>query len=388
MSLLIVFGLVSALIQSPATEQSAAVSGRVVEDGTLTPVAGAHVMLFPIPSGPGHVPFRFQPPTTTTDPEGRYRFHGLQAGRYRMSVRKAGFAPPNGPGVPEVLLASGERRDDVDVTLHKGAVIVGRVLDEAGEPVLEARVIALQKASSLPGNGAMRENALVPAGSSTMTNDLGEFRLFSLPPGEYYVQAAAAPHLQGAQTHRATTMLPTYFPGTSDAMAAHPVTVGAGQTSAEVIIRMASAPAFQVSGVVVDQKGRPVENAMIRLAFDVGNRPMPFMMEPWLQSRSDVNGTFTVNNVTSGSYTLVAIAPLVRSNSAGTPSARGGANASGGYTTLFGVTSGSIGPGLITETRDGIITVEYHESFATRVPVAIGGANVSGLEVVVRLPAQ
>jgi protocatechuate 3,4-dioxygenase beta subunit len=385
MSLLIALGLVGALIQSPAAEQTAAVSGRVVEDGTLVPVAGAQVLLFPMPSERGQMPFRFQPPTSTTDKDGRYRFDGLAAGRYRMSVRKPGFAQPRGAELPEVDLVSGERRDDVDVTLYKGAVIVGRVLDESGEPVLEARVMALHKVSSRPGK-AMRGDALVPAGSSAMTNDLGEFRLFSLPPGEYYVQAMSSLQIEGAQTQRATTVLPTFFPGTPDPTAAQPVTVGAGETSVDVVIRMIGAPAFQVSGVVVDQRGRPVDNVMIRLAVDQPYPPMAFM-EPWIQSRTDASGRFTVNNVTSGSYTLVAIPPRVTAAPAAA-GAHGGAHGSGGYMAFVGnVVSGSVGPGLITETRDGV-TVEYREDTGTRVPVVISAANVSGLEVIVRLPAR
>src|SRR5918999_3164845 len=107
MSLLIAFGLVGALIQSPAAAQSAAVSGQVVEEGSKAPVPGAQVVLFPVPSGPG--PGRFhQPPTSITDQDGRYRFDSLEPGRYGISVRKAGFASQNAARLRGVELAAGE----------------------------------------------------------------------------------------------------------------------------------------------------------------------------------------------------------------------------------------------------------------------------------------
>lgn len=332
--------------------------------------------------------FPFQPRTATTDQDGRYRFDGVVPGRYRITVRKGGFAQPQGPELPELNLGSGERRDDFDVTLQKGAVIVGRVLDDAGEPVLEARVMVLQKAPLPPGAMSGGGPALRPAGSSGMTNDLGEFRLFSLPPGEYYVQAMAGPHFEGSQSARGTTMLPTYFPGTSDPTAAQPIAIGPGQTSADVVIRMMSAPAFQLSGVIVDQQGRPVENAMVRLVVDDPNRAMMFMMGPWGQSRSDASGKFSIENVTSGNYTLVATPARVASGRAAEAGVQGGSNGGVGFTSFVGnVISGTVAVGLMTETRDGV-TVEYRDDTATRVPIAISDANVSGLEVIVRLPAR
>jgi hypothetical protein len=394
MSILIAFGIAGALMQSPAATQGAALSGRVVDQGSQAPVVGAQVMLLLVPSGPGPMPFPGQPPTSSTDRDGRYRFEGLQPGRYRISVGKAGFAPLDGPGLPDVRLAAGERRDDVDFAIQKGAVIVGHVVDEAGEPVHEAHVMAMQKppaaasTAAMPSAAIMRTPALtgsltlMPSGFSATTNDLGEFRLFSLAAGEYYVQAMPRPEFGESHAPRATTMLPTYYPGTSDAVAAQPIAVAAGETSVDVVIRMIQVPAFQVSGVVLDQRGQPVPDAMVKLVVEEPGAPVPFMMGPWRQSRSDASGRFTIANVTSGTYTLLAIAPVVISRAA---DARGGAN--GGSFTAFGFGSGgvggTIGPGVVTETRDGT-TIQYRDDAAARLPITISTANVSGLEVIVR----
>src|SRR5207248_8888823 len=61
-------------------------------------------------------------------------------------------------------------------------VIAGRVLDEEGEPLPWAQVSALREVYS-NGKRRLSPEALVP------TNDLGEFRLFGLKPGRYFVSA-------------------------------------------------------------------------------------------------------------------------------------------------------------------------------------------------------
>jgi hypothetical protein len=179
-------------------------------------------------------------------------------------------------------------------------------------------------------------------------------------------------------------MLPTYFPNAPDAQAAHPVTVAAGQTSGDIVVRIISAAAFEVSGVVFDDAGRPVENAVVRLDVSDPAGWSPLMMARWNQGRTDASGRFTISDMTNGSYTLLAIAPVVISGAQKSWSA-GGAAGSGGVT--FSGVSGSMGGGVLTESNDGR-TVEYRDDRATRVPVTIQDANVSGLEVVVRRPGR
>src|SRR6185295_11628110 len=157
------------------------------------------------------------------------------------------------------------------------------------------------------------------------------FRLFGLAPGDVYVQATSRPGFGRSASPRPTVPLATYFPGTADVVGAMPITIAAGQTSGDITIRLVSAPAFQVSGVVTDEGGRPVENALVRLLLETtqGEPPMPFMGR--IQSaRSDKAGTFTIRGVVNGSYTLVAIAPVVLSTR---DAGRGGAGA--GMSTSF-----------------------------------------------------
>jgi hypothetical protein len=185
--------------------------------------------------------------------------------------------------------------------------------------------------------------------------------------------------------------LATYFPGTADVVGAMPITLVAGQTSGDITIRMVSAPAFQLSGVVTDEGGRPVENALVRLLVEraPGEAPMAFMSR--MQSaRSDKAGHFTIGGVVSGSYTLLAIPPVLLS----TRNADRGGAAGTGMSTSFasgtvsgGGVSGFVGGGVTMETVNGV-TTQYRDDTGTRVAVMVNDASVAGVEVVVRAPAR
>src|SRR5262249_15943174 len=155
-----------------------------------------------------------------------------------------------------------------------------------------------------------------------LTNVIGEFRLFGLAPGDVYVQATSQIDFGRSASSRPTVPLPTYLPGTADVVGAMPITLAAGQTSGDITIRLVSAPAFQVSGVVTGEDGRPVENAFVRLQLEHTPGEPPAFMGRMLSARSDKAGKFTIGGVVNGSYTLLAIAPvLLSTNDAGRGSA-------------------------------------------------------------------
>jgi hypothetical protein len=263
------------------------------------------------------------------------------------------------------------------------------VLDEDGEPIANANVMAWRRPPAPNGAAALARLGLLPAGALAQTNDLGEFRLFGLAPGEVYVQATSRPEFGRSASPRPTVPLATYFPGTADVGGAMPIALAAGQTSGEITIRMVSAPAFQVSGVVTDEGGRPVENALVRLVIEraPGEPPMPFAGGT-RSARSDKAGRFTIGGVVNGSYTLLAIAPVALSTRDAAPGGTGEAGVSTSFTsgTVTGIVSGFVGGGVTTETFNGV-TTQYRDDAGTRVAVTVN-ASVAGVEVAVRHPAR
>jgi len=342
------------------TPQASRISGRVVEDGTNAPLSGVSVTAIAMERGPVVSPPTGPPPQTITAEDGRYRFDGLAPGRYRIDAQKAGFASPlaDPAAFRTFEVAAGQTLDGVNFSLPKSAVIAGQILDpSSGEPLANAMVMAMRRLGAVSPvlyspQGPPR---LMPAGQSAQTNDLGEFRIFGLPPGEYFV--ASSPRLTGAKTSAPSGTAPvmTFYPGTTDALAAQPVIVAAGQVATGIVFRILSAQTYKVSGTVVDAQGAPVAGATVMLRNDP--RSSGFSPVPAAAGRSDARGHFVIGGVTPGSYMAMASVPVTTRNQGGST------------------------PGV--------------DAFATRIlrPVldpnssfTVTDANVDGVQVVVHLP--
>ena len=67
--------------------------------------------------------------------------------------------------------------------LPRGSLITGRVVDEFGDPATDVQVSALRY------QFVQGTRQLTAAGRVVTTNDIGEYRLFGLSPGQYFVSA-------------------------------------------------------------------------------------------------------------------------------------------------------------------------------------------------------
>jgi hypothetical protein len=236
-----------------------------------------------------------------TDRSGRFTFDRLTAGTFRINAMKAGYVLPTDANErPTFSITADQHLDGVTVPLRKGGAIAGRILDRDGEPMTEARI---QASPWMPAAIGVRG---VP-GPSAMTNDLGEFRIFGLPPGDYLLEATpqAAIVCFDCGGFERPMLTSTYYPGTADRASASGVKVAAGQTTGGIELTLQSGPSFHVSGIVVDSRGRPVEAAWIRLMVDPTVAPGNFPGE----AQSDANGRFRLDGVPAGQYRLLAIPP-------------------------------------------------------------------------------
>jgi protocatechuate 3,4-dioxygenase beta subunit len=252
--------------------------------------------------------------TALTDPQGRYEFRDLPAGRFTLSVSKSGYVPmqygqnrPFEPGRP-IELADAQAMDKADVALPRGSVLAGRVVDEFGEAVADADVSAMR----MQFQGGRRR--LVPSGRNSNTNDLGQFRIYGLPPGEYYVTATlrnmntmvldmlGSGGLGGPTgSNQNAGYAATYYPGTPNPAEAQRVALAVGQELPSIDIQLQPVKLARIGGSAVGSDGRPMSGAMVML--------MPTMKEalqfaPGGTSRTDKNGNFTLNGVTPGEYSL------------------------------------------------------------------------------------
>src|SRR4030095_3138682 len=112
-------------------------------------------------------------------------FTGITPGTYRFVVSSRGYvAADYGQSRPGGIthtftLGPGQRVDNVRLMVTPGGVISGRITDN-GKPVGIAEVYALNV-------GDYQGRLTLFGVLSAKTNDLGEYRMFWVPPGRYYV---------------------------------------------------------------------------------------------------------------------------------------------------------------------------------------------------------
>lgn len=289
-------------IQAPARDTppppatgTAAISGRVVSnDGKPVRKATVRISGRTLP----------QSRTVSTDAEGRYEALTLPAGAFLVVASKNGYVgAPYGAGdrgtAPKMVdVGDAARVAKIDIVLSRGCVITGRIFDEFAEPVQDVSVMVLREQSV-----AGRRRPMM-AGGGRGTDDLGQYRLFGLTPGDYYVSATARPDSYGppgtGETDRAG-YAPTYYPGSAVLAEAQRVTCQSGQETANIDFGLIPIHTAQVSGRVVDSAGRPAAGAYVGLRASFGGIPMA-------GGGSSVrpDGTFVVTNVAPGDYYLTA----------------------------------------------------------------------------------
>jgi Carboxypeptidase regulatory-like domain len=239
---------------------------------------------------------------TTTDGDGKWEMTDLPAGRYTVSASKAGFVTiqygqrrPFEQGTP-VVVADAATVERLDITLQRGAVIAGRVTDEFGEPVGQIGVQAMRYSYS--NDGQRRLTAV----SGAPTDDLGQFRVFGLMPGDYVLQASAGPVMLGVGGGPAPdTFATTYYPGTPNADEAQTVTLTLGQETS-LQFPLGSTKTSRVTGVVVNADGAPVVGLQLSLVTSMGGNG--WMSGPAGSTGAD--GSFTITSVSPGEHTINA----------------------------------------------------------------------------------
>jgi hypothetical protein len=153
--------LLAAFLQS----QDSSIDGTIIRAGTNEPIPRARVLL--IKAGGGLSDSR----VAETNDRGQFAFRGVSTGTYRISGQHDAFLRTE---VNAVTVEQGQAVSGLTLRMTPTGVITGRVVDEYGDPAPDVYVRASLKDSTF----------------ETTTNDLGEYRLFGLPPGAYTLSAA------------------------------------------------------------------------------------------------------------------------------------------------------------------------------------------------------
>lgn len=271
--------------------------------------------------------------TTITDGEGGFYFPSLTPGQYRVTATGGGFVRTeygqrrtNGAGLP-ITLTANQRMPNATIAMTPTGSISGRITDVNGQPIVLADVFAL-KAAYQEGQRTFVQTL------SSKTDDRGEYRIFWMTPGLYYVdvivpdgtgtfnlitnadgldtQASmnanrsilrdvlSRPIGTGAPPNEAH--VPVYYPTVTDPLQARAIDVRPGAENRGIDITAVRVITRNIRGVVFNGVTRQFPGA----SSNVQARLLPTnpAQQPLGAEVNEETGKFEINRVVPGTYIL------------------------------------------------------------------------------------
>lgn len=333
MGLLAVSSRISAA-QRPGDARGAGdahIVGHVICADTGQPARFATVILQPVPAPNAKLDLQRLPSSssTITGDDGSYSFNAIRAGRYVVGAELQGYVNP-------LVTASADRlkNDDpaafatvfrhmtsivvdpsstasADIRLERGAAFSGTVSYDDGSPSIQATIELLRRTK----DGSTHEVALssleiaFPGITSTKTNDLGQYRVGGLPPGDYVLRVSL-PHPVAAfsgftvdnirvnQAPVNLARLRLYTGNTFRLRDAKPIHVNGGEEITGLDFIFPLSTLHRVSAVLSSASGAPPKSARVSLVYADNQEVL---------DTADVDGdtnTAFFSSVPQGSYLL------------------------------------------------------------------------------------
>ena len=285
---------------SPQAAPGASLSGRVTTGSGVDtrPVRRARVTL----TGGGLT----APRLADTDTKGVFRFDRLPSGgSFKIAVQKPGF-----------VTLDADATANAELKMERAGAIEGFVTDASGDPIWNVVVTALQKAEPHPGSAPAVPKAI----AQTRTDDLGRYRLHSLPAGDYVVEASTDRSFVLSQFLMPGEKRPdisrAFYPAAATIDDGKLVRVAAARDSTAIDISFSPPPPVRdpasppvapredatgtarITGTVVDAvSGKPITSAELLLLPVEGQR-----ITNWI--RTDTKGRFEYSQLQARRYTL------------------------------------------------------------------------------------
>lgn len=243
--------------------------------------------------------------SSRADDHGHFIFQNIAEGKYEITAERQGFYYEfrRGPLRAPLEVKDGDHLKDFVVRLMPFAAITGRIVDEHEDPVehVQVRLLATQY---------FRGHATLNNIGTTQTDDRGEYRLAGVRPGNYYLVAEFDAQRNRRNTFGATvksqqpetTYPPLFYPFTTDIRQAQRLAVAAGS---ETFAKFAffSVPSVSIEGVVVNgMTGQPVKQPAIVAYWGDMMGGVTRMVDV------KADGTFKVEGIGPGPFTIVASA--------------------------------------------------------------------------------
>jgi carboxypeptidase family protein len=267
--------------QPPPPPSNCAADGVVVNSMTGEPIPRAHVI-----SAASQT-------SGTADNLGHWSLTNITCGRLLVTATRPGFL--NGGVRDQPMISADSPAHDVRIQLTPQSVVVGKVTDEQGDPVMNAQVSVL-------GSRVIEGHRTFQTMSAAQTNDLGEFRIASLPAGRFIFCARGQAAFVGSfnnPANAADSMAngETCYPGPVEGGAASAMELPAGHET-RVDFSLRQVPAVRVRGTVA---GMPKSQGAAVTLQQRGPSRGQVNARP---ANITPDGHFEVRGVTPGSYIL------------------------------------------------------------------------------------
>ncbi|WP_198316577.1 carboxypeptidase regulatory-like domain-containing protein [Cystobacter fuscus] len=245
-------------------DRALSISGQVVQKGSGTPVAGAHVSAL-------HTETQESArESTPSDEQGAFQLLVPGAGRYRLITTGGNFVPRL---LSPMVTVKDTSVTDVRVEVDTGATVRGRV-----EPAAEAWITIEPRRES---QGSML-TAMTVFNLRTRSTREGAFELSGVPPGAFTLVATT---LEGGR-------------GSAQ------VDVGSGDPE-HTLIQVS--PGGRIEGRVVDEQGRAVPNVSIRAVAEPRGQGFEGRLPAGISGgMSEEDGHFRLTGLAAASYRLEA----------------------------------------------------------------------------------
>ena len=337
--------------------------GRVLREGTSSPIASAQVSLtrfspeLPLTNATrnavGNVAFSLQNPRTQnpnflkglvsttalqlgvseelfkpvytasmmTDDSGTFRFTELVPGRYVLTIAREDYfgddaETGNTTIVRIITIESGVQPAALDLRLVKGGSISGRIRNPLGQPGTNLIVNGYRP---FYVDGVLSWASV----SGIVTDERGEFRLSPLLPGPYLVAVGPPPRTSNPNLKWEDSWARTFYPGRDHPLAAVPVTLDFGQETGAInidILKVDPVRTFTISGIAINplpfltpNSTTGVVDRSVGSFYLIPREPLvifeyltPIPIDNSIHAGSRPNGEFEIRDVKPGAYDLYA----------------------------------------------------------------------------------
>jgi Carboxypeptidase regulatory-like domain len=285
-------------ITTVVSQEKCTVEGTVLDAADDKPLAGAEVAIRRSDSTSSAL-------SVLTDGNGHYSAEDIAPGRYSIAVSCSGYVPQtygqhkrNNEGTT-LDLEIGTKLRVIDFRLVRTGVIVGKVLDQAGEAIVKATVQALTP------RYVEGERQLIGGVEPTRTNDLGEYRIFGLAPDHYYVGVSGQdpdPTVLTRPKNAAADerYVPTLYPNVSNISDASIINLKPGEEVRGIDIVVSKSRTFRIRGKIIgfdkSYQNTRVQLQAVGVSWEISNRGADIA--------PDQQGGFEFTGITPGSYII------------------------------------------------------------------------------------